>query len=68
MNQIINMRVVRHYSPKERPEIKIEFKEEVFAMLKACFEAEVALDEATDRMTVTLESGDTFAVTVEKLR
>ena len=45
-----------------------EFKEEVFAMLKACFEAEVALDEATDRMTVTLESGDTFAVTVEKLR
>ena len=45
-----------------------KFKEEVFAMLKACFEAEVALDEATDRMTVTLESGDTFAVTVEKLR
>ena len=45
-----------------------EFKEEVFAMLKACFEAEVALDEATGRMTVALESGDKFAVTVEKLR
>lgn len=45
-----------------------EFKEEVFAMLKACFEAEVALDEAASRMTVVLESGDKFAVTVEKLR
>ena len=45
-----------------------EFKEEVFAMLKACFEADVAFDEATGRMTVTLESGDKFAVTVEKLR
>ena len=45
-----------------------EFKEEVFAMLKACFEAEVALDGATGRMTIVLESGDKFAVTVEKLR
>ena len=45
-----------------------EFKEEVFAMLKACFEAEVALDEAAGRMTIALESGDMFAVAVEKLR
>ena len=45
-----------------------EFKEEVFAMLKACFEAEVALDEAAGRMTIAFESGDMFAVAVEKLR
>ena len=45
-----------------------EFKEEVFAMLKACFEAEVEFDEATGRMIIVLESGDKFAVTVEKLR
>ena len=54
--------------PQKQVDTVKEFKEEVFAMLKACFEAAVALDEAPDRMTVTLESGDTFAVTVEKLR
>lgn len=45
-----------------------EFKEEVFAMLKACFEAEVALDEVAGRMTIAFESGEKFAVTVEQLR
>ena len=45
-----------------------EYKEEVFAMLQACFDAEVALDAVTDRTTATLESGEKFAVTVEQLR
>lgn len=54
--------------PQKQVVTEKEFKEEVFAMLKACFEAEVALDEATGRMTVALKSGDKFAVTVEKLR
>ena len=54
--------------PQKQVVTEKEFKEEVFAMLKACFEADVAFDEATGRMTVTFESGDKFAVTVEKLR
>ena len=46
---------------------EMEFDEEVFAMLKVCFEAEVTFDAQTGRTAVVFEDGTRFVIAVEEL-